>query len=515
MTFDLFDGGTFPEPRPFQDVAHRELRAGFVAGHKRQVLMAPTGAGKTYLGLRLCAEALARGRSALFVCDRKTLINQTYATSLAYGMVREPNGTRWTPSIMQASNPKLDLKKRFQIASAQTLAVRGINDVFDVIVVDECHTMMEATIELVMATQAAVIGLSATPFTKGLGAIYSRVVNAATMDELVRSGVLTPMRVMTCKRPDMKGAKTTGGEWTAREAETRGVGIIGDVVAEWLKHADNRKTIVFGPTINHCEELVRQFRAAGVGADIFTAHTTEAEREVLLAEYRRPDSRIRVLVSVEALAKGFDVPDVGCVCDCRPLRKSLSTAIQMWGRGLRSSPGKVDCLLLDFSGNIIRFADDFSDVYFNGLADLDKGERLDKEVRKDGDDEEKPAKSCPACGYTPCGKKCVKCGFEAVSKSLIEHQVGDAEEVDVLRGGGKYAASRAELYAMLVTYEKARAAKRGSGNPKGAAAHRYRDLTGCWPNAFRYEEQPHVEPSAALLGKLRSLQIAFAKRMGR
>ena len=82
---------------------------------------------------------------------------------------------------------------------------------------------------------------------------------------------------------------------------------------------------------------------------MFCADTTKAEREAILKEYRKPDSAIRVLISVEALAKGFDVPDVGCVVDCRPLRKSLSTAIQMWGRGLRSSPetGKTDCILLD------------------------------------------------------------------------------------------------------------------------------------------------------------------------
>ena len=73
------------------------------------------------------------------------------------------------------------------------------------------------------------------------------------------------------------------------------------------------------------------------------------------------------------------------MCDCRPLRKSLSTAIQMWGRGLRSSPetGKTDCILLDFSGNIIRFADDYADIFYNGLNHLDAGEKLDKAVRKD------------------------------------------------------------------------------------------------------------------------------------
>ena len=139
---------------------------------------------------------------------------------------------------------------------------------------------------------------------------------------------------------------------------------VGDVVKDWVRFGDNRKTIVFGATIKHCQELAKQFITAGVMAAVFTSETTHKEREELLKDYRKPDSFLKVLISVEALAKGFDVPDVGCICDARPLRKSLSTAIQMWGRGLRSSPvtGKKDCYLLDFSGNIVRFFEDFNDA---------------------------------------------------------------------------------------------------------------------------------------------------------
>jgi superfamily II DNA or RNA helicase len=507
---DLFTAPStrrFPPPRAFQEVAHRELRNGYVAGHQRQVLMAPTGAGKTYLGLRICDEALQRGKRVMFVCDRKTLINQTSAAADAYGMPIH--------GVIQAAHPRMALWRPFQIASAQTLAARGVDDDFDVIIVDEAHTLYDATTKLVTETKAAVVGLSATPFTRGLGAVYTRVVNAATMDELVKLGVLTPMRVLSCVRPDMTGAKTTGGEWTAKEAGARGMELIGDVVGEWLKHGENRKTICFGPTVAHCEQLREKFEAAGVGCALFTGETDDNERKQLLADYRNTNSRIRVLVSVEALAKGFDVPDVSCVIDCRPLRKSLSTFVQMVGRGLRQAPGKTDCLLLDHSGNIQRFADDFSDLYFNGLSELDAGEKLDREVRKD---EEHEAKSCPSCGFSPCGKRCVRCGFETRRVSMHEHQQGEAVELDIL-GTSKtsYAKTLPELYAALATYEKGRAARRVEsgrppGNPKGAAAHRFKELTGKWPGRdCDFDAAPHVVATRALQGKLRSLEIAFAK----
>lgn len=495
----------FPPPRDFQQAAHEALRRGVAEGHQRQVVMAPTGAGKTYLGLRVCDEALARGGRVLFICDRKTLINQTSAAADKYGMPAH--------GIIQADNPRFDLSRPFQIASTQTLSLRGITDDFRVVVVDEAHTLHSTTTDFVKATKAVVVGLSATPFAKGMGHIYSRVINAATMDTLVKLGVLVRMDVKSCVRPDMAGAKLNiKGEWSDKAAEERGMGLVGDVVREWLEHSGNRKTIVFGATVAHCEELRRQFVGAGVAAALFTGKTPDGERRELLEEYRKPDSNLRVLISVEALAKGFDVPDVGCVCDCRPLRKSLSTFVQMIGRGLRCSPGKTECLLLDFSGNIIRFANDFSDLFYNGLDELDDGEKLDREVRKD---EEHEPKACPKCGYAPVGKKCVSCGFEARSLSLIEHDVGRAVDFDPL-GTGKnaYAKTLPELYAMIATHERGKFERRGHGNPSGATFHRFRELTGRKPPAgCEFSTAPIIAPSRALQGKLRSMEIAYAKRM--
>lgn len=345
--FSMFDDSpqystaTFPTPRPFQEEAHEALRQGARNGHRCQMLMAPTGSGKTFLGLRAIHEALQKGKRAMFICDRRTLIEQTSAVSDRYGLTAH--------SVMMADHWKYDRHSPFQIASAQTLARRQWPDV-DLIVIDEAHVQMAVWAKKIPTTKAHVIGLSATPFSDGLGKLFSNLVCASSMHALTESGVLVPMRVFSCTRVDMHGAATAGGEWTDGAAAERGMQIIGDVVSEWKKFASDRKTIVFGATIKHCEEMARQFNDAGVMAACFTSDTDQGEREMLLAEYRKPDSSLRVLLSVNALAKGFDVPDVSCVVDVRPLRKSLSEAIQMWGRGLRSSPstGKQDCLLLDF-----------------------------------------------------------------------------------------------------------------------------------------------------------------------
>lgn len=505
MTEQLFEAdapnyasSSFPEPRPFQTAAHEKLREGRRAGHKNQMVMAPTGSGKTYLGLRVIHEALARGKKAVFVCDRTTLIDQTSAVADSYGLGAH--------SVLQANHWRYSRDLPFQIASAQTIARREWPDA-DVIVIDEAHTQLSAWTEHIGDCRASVIGLSATPFSVGLGKLFTNLVNATTMHDLTESGVLVPMRVYSCKRADMRGAATAGGEWTDLAAEQRGMEIVGDVVAEWIRFGQGRKTIVFGATIKHCEEICRQFNDAGVMASVFTSNTSETERKVLLSEYRKPDSMLRVLVSVEALAKGFDVKDVGCVVDCRPLRKSLSTAIQMWGRGLRSSPdtGKQDCILLDHSGNIIRFAADYERIFYNGLAALDSGEKLDKTIRRD--DEEKEVVACPSCGFKPFARRCVSCGFEPQAAAMVEHLPGEMQEIRV--GKTKLADDKRHLWEQVVTYSRAHSKPEKQA---GRAFHLFRDLCGLPPpRDWRIENTPDVVITRAVLNKIRQKNIAYAK----
>ena len=284
--------------------------------------------------------------------------------------------------------------------------------------------------------------------------------------------------------------------------------IVGDVVTEWIKYAEYRKTIVFGATITHCKELARQFLDADVMAAVFTSETTAAEREILLDEYRKPDSSLRVLISVEALAKGFDVPDVGCIVDCRPLRKSLSTAIQMWGRGLRSSPDtrKVECLLLDHSGNILRFADDYTEIFFNGLDTLDSGEKLDKKIRRD--DEGYEAKGCPQCGFKPFAKRCMSCGHEKQALALDEALPGEMQAI--VLGKKKLADDHRHLWAQLCTEARRHSQPE---RQRGRAFNLYKNITGkAPPSAWRLEDTPDVEITRNVRNKITSLNLAYSKR---
>ena len=92
-----YGSASFPPPRAFQTSAHEKLRQGIRDGHRCQMLMSPTGSGKSYLGMRVAHEALQRGKRVTFVCDRTTLINQTSDVAFGYGLSAH--------GIIQANHP--------------------------------------------------------------------------------------------------------------------------------------------------------------------------------------------------------------------------------------------------------------------------------------------------------------------------------------------------------------------------------------------------------------------------
>lgn len=488
----------FPPPREWQVKALAGLREGFRNGHRRQILAAPTGSGKTMAALQLAHGSLVKGRRAIFVCDRTALINQTSARADQYALQH---------GIIQANHWRRDNSIPFQICSIQTLGARGYWPQADLIIIDECHALYAPAKKKIIETSAAVIGLTATPCTKGLGKLYSNLVNVTTMHELTAvDHVLVPLKILACVRPDMEGAKTDNrGEWTKKAASEREATIIGDVVGEWLAHGEGRKTIAFGADIAYCTELVRRFNAAGIAAMCYTSETPDDERADIVREFERPDSSIRVLASVAALSKGFDVPDIGCIIDARPLRKSLSEVIQMWGRGLRSAPAKSDCILLDHSGNAIRFLEDFERVYFEGFASLDDGEAADKATRHEPDDY--VPKGCPQCGHKPFSRRCLACGFEKATRSQIDESAGVMTEI---RLGGKHAADdKRDLWEMLVGYVR----ESSSRNKDGYARALFKNVTGSWPpRHWVYDFTEGKPPSQAVRNEIRRQQIAYRAR---
>ncbi len=488
--------------RPYQIEAVDQLRAGYRAGHRSQLLVAPTGAGKTAIAAHLMAEARRKQTRTAFVVDRVNLVDQTSAVLDNYGIDH---------GIIQAGHWRNRGYEYLQVCSAQTLEKRGFFPNLSLLIVDEAHCMRKQTIELVKnRADLRVLGLTATPFTDGMAALYSNLVNVTTTDRLIETGFLVPLKVYAAVKPDMTGAKVVAGEWTDKEIADRGRAIIGDIVAEWvgktqLHFGGPVKTIVFSASVDHGAELCEAFNAAGHNfQQISYRDANDDRRRELIAEFRKPDSTITGLVACEVFTKGFDVPDVLCGIAARPYRKSFSSHIQQIGRVMRPSPGKDFALWLDHGGNILRFWQDQQELFANGVRKLEDG-ALDKKSRKEPDKEGEGRICCARCKFVlPASATiCPACGHERTRRNMVETEAGIMVSIDgqMKPAAGKYEflGDRKSIWRQLVYLAIERKGDDMSGAQRFAQAQ-YRNIYGEFARATVENTQP--EPTEA---KLRSL----------
>ncbi|MBP9805665.1 MAG: DEAD/DEAH box helicase [Candidatus Accumulibacter sp.] len=481
--------------RDYQRAAFDAAREFIRQGKRRVLINAPTGSGKTVLASALMEMVREKGNRANFVVDRLSLIQQTSDTFFRYGLDH---------GVVQSSHPLYRPSLGIQLCSVQTLSRRGWPE-SHVDVFDEAHVLHATHKARIEHGGSIVIGLTATPFTKGLGKYFDAVVNVTTTRKLIEDGWLAPYRIFSCAEPDMTGvAVKSTGEWDDTQASKKALEVVGDVVQEYLKHGDGRKFICSAVDTVHVEELQRQFLSAGINVATYTYKDKEDDRAETTAEFRKPGSLIRGLITVTAASRGFDVPDVSCVIMARPLRKSLAEHIQLFGRGLRIAEGKTDCLVLDHSGNCARFFADCEDFFDNGIDGLDDGKP--KEKKKAEKAEVEPVK-CPSCRalHRPA-PFCPVCGHEYPKRAAVQHVPGTLKE---LIAGGHHRELTRNLWPQVMAYCLER--REGDAARRQALAI-YRDMTGDWPRAKWENTQPADDISAEVRNRIRAQQIGFAKR---
>lgn len=411
--------------REAQERAINMLREGFAKGHRSQILVGPTGFGKTEIAIAMLDAAKTKGSRTAMILDRIVLCDQTSQRLEKYGIDH---------GVLQSGHWRYRPYENIQVCSAQTLEKRGSFPGLALLIVDECHAKRRQTTEFIKNNpDIKVVGLSATPLTKGLGDIYSNVVNPVTTRELVEQGLLAPLKVFVAKEIDMTGAKKVAGEWSEAEASKRGMQITGDVVAEWIKKTHELfgkpvKTIVFSSGVEHGADLSRKFAEQGYNFIALSYKDDDEYKRQVVEDFSRPDTEINGLIATDILTKGFSVDDVMIGVSARPFSKSLSSHIQQMGRVMRTYPEKSHAVWLDHSGNYIRFMEDWEDIYNNGIHKLDDSREKPK---KEKTDKEKEAAKCPACGALwPSGSDtCSHCGHVRQRKSMVESVPGEMQEL--------------------------------------------------------------------------------------
>lgn len=486
--------------REYQSHALDKLRRGIAQGVRAQVLQLATGGGKTTIASAMAQSCTGKGKRFYFVVDSLELVDQAAARFMADGM---------RVGVIQGNHRLTDYSCPVQVATIQTLKNRW-DDIAkwllpDVVVIDECHVLHaahETVIDWCRGAGVPVVGLSATPFRKGLGTVFDSLVVGATTASLTEQGYLVPAVCYAPFIPDLKGVKTTsGGDWQEDAlAEYMGdAKIVGDVVKHWFRLGQGRQTIVFASNVAHSRLLCDAFLARGVKAAHVDGYEQDKDaRTEKINAYRRGD--IQVICNVAVLTKGFDAPETGCVVLARPT-KSLMLHFQTMGRVLRPAPGKSDAIVIDHAGNCIR----------NGLPTdplpevLDDGTSTHNLDRKKREKSEPLETACVSCGYVSTRHTCPMCGFAPEKRENVEVRDGELYPLEKSDNVKEWPPERlAGLYAELLGYARAK------GFKDGWAFHKAREYAGRAPKATKQIEPK--EPSDKTLKIIQHLNIKNAKR---
>jgi len=480
--------------RDYQLDTIKKLRDGFKNGRRTQILVSPTGSGKTEMAIALLEATKTKGNKAAMLLDRIVLCDQTSQRLQKYDIDH---------GVMQSGHWRYRPYENIQVCSAQTLEKRGSFPDLSLLIIDECHQTREQTIEIIKNNpDIKVIGLTATPFTKGLGKVYDNVVSCITTKQLVEQKMLVPLRVFIAKEINMEGAKKVAGEWSQAEASKRGRQITGDVVAEWIKMTHEvfgrpRKTIVFCAGVEHGADLSRKFAEAGYNFVSISYRDDDEFKKEVIEDFSKPDTELHGLIATDILTKGFDVPDVMIGVSARPFSKSLSSHIQQMGRVMRANmadpQSKEFALWLDHSGNYLRFREEWEDVYENGVSELDEGKEKPK---KEPTEKEKKEAKCPRCeAYMPrFTDTCSHCGYVREKRSMLESVPGEMSELQTMSRENKQA-----WWSMLQWYVL------HEGWSPGRAAHTFKDKFGVWPrNLSDAPAPPSIELQDFIQKKIRA-----------
>lgn len=404
--------------RPYQSDLIQDTRRALKT-HRRVLVTAPTGAGKTALAGFMLKEAAERGKRAWFVVHRRELVEQTSRTLDKVGVAHGFVAAGFPPQY----------RKPVTICGVQTL-VRRMDRLQapDLIVWDEAHHCAAGTWLAVAAAypNAWHVGLTATPERldgKGLDSIFKALVPGPSIGWLIENGFLSRYRVWSHPAPDTSSVRTRGHDYDQHDLEAvmDSPHVLGNAVEHFQSICPDARAVAFCVSVNHALHTRDAFRAAGISCEELDGGADGRRRRDVVAAFRRGD--IQVLTSIDLFGEGFDIPELETAILLRPT-KSLGLYMQQVGRALRASPGKDYAVILDHAGNVLR----------HGAPDEDREWSLQGRKKKKRGPGVVATKVCPACfGTTPAFRPtCEHCNhvFETQVRELEERD-GILEELDV------------------------------------------------------------------------------------
>lgn len=482
--------------RDYQQSAIDMLRDSLRRGKKRPVVMAPTGAGKTVIAAAIINMARQKGKKVIFCVPMLSLIDQTVERFYANGI--------YDVGVIQGMHELTDWRMPVQVCSIQTLMRRKIPEA-DLVIVDEAHVMyrfLGEWIDYAEWKDVPFVGLTATPWQRGMGKVWDDLIIAVTTQELIDRGHLSDFKVFAPAHPDLKNVKTVAGDYELKglaDAMDQGQ-LVADIVSTWLERGENRQTICFAVNRTHAKHIQQQFIDAGIVAEYMDAHTDRMARNEIVKRF--DDGDVKVICNVGVLTTGFDA-DVRCIILARPTKSEILYT-QMIGRGLRTAVGKDHCLILDHSDTTLRLGF-VTDIHH---TELDDGKPKEKKENKG---KELLPKECPSCAFLrpPKVRECPSCGFVPQPRSDVETVEGELYEIGkdkAVKAKDWTQEKREQFYGELKKYAEDREYQ------IGWVAHAYKKKLGYYPPVLMRFIKAAKTISPETMAWLKYYNIVQAKR---
>lgn len=297
------------ELRSYQKEAIQKARISLSKGNKRIALTLATGSGKSPIAreiIKLFREKNPKGKIGYFTF-RTVLINQ-----------------------MNQTLSGLDVE-------IDTLQAKGKSetDLYDLVIIDEVHYASDSKLQNNIKSKY-IIGLTATPIDSYGNALeFDEILDIIQLVDLINLGYASPVKVLSTSKVDTSKLRSIGGDFSQKDSyELMSKSQIKkDIVDTYLKYAKGLKTIVYAVNIKHCEELLKEFKDAGINAD--SIHSKKIDTKKALEDFA--NNKIDVLINVDVLTTGYDAPDIYCLILASPT-KSLIKSTQIYGRATRLNP---------------------------------------------------------------------------------------------------------------------------------------------------------------------------------
>ncbi len=399
--------------RPYQTDIINRVRKAYLTGYKAPCVVLPCGGGKSIIVAEIAKRTTAKNNNVLFLVHRRELVEQIQRTFSKWGVDMEKTDVMMvqtaTRRITELDKPALIITDENHHSKAATY--RRIYDAFP----DVCR-----------------LGVTATPVRldgSGLGDVNDILIEGVSAKWLIANHYLAPYDYYAPSIADLTGVRILHGEYETKSAEKAllKTAVFGDAIRHYMQLACGRQAVCYCVSVNHSMTMAEEFCAAGITAAHIDGSTPKAERDRIIADFRR--GNIKILCNVDLISEGFDVPDCSCAILLRPT-KSLTLYIQQSMRCMRYKPGKR-AVIIDHVGNYARF----------GMPDADRKWALNakKESRRQSESAtDVKAKQCPQCYYTfeppNFGRAvCPACGYQFPKQ---ERKIGHEDNAELQKIAG-------------------------------------------------------------------------------